>query len=296
MILVTALALLPGCARVMVTTTLHADGSYQRQEKLTMSSLNGSKGFNAYFHFRAEKDGVKYEKALEGDQPKLTITRDGIAGAKEPIDLEVVGENNKPLVSSQVSVGKQADGKILYTERLRWLGDPNVFNLEEYFADQRSIRAALPPAYRSQKTVVALTGASSELMNGLLLGPPKPYIVKAMLNKELAKVELLDAVTAFLEEHKQSWLPGITQEQETQLARSLLDIYVYKDLGKVDKSKPSQTGEMQMLVPLAYVVKAPGKVVQTNGTVSKDGRVYWGLVPLATAKHDIVLSVLCDPG
>ena len=88
-----------------------------------------------------------------------------------------------------------------------------------------------------------------------------------------------------------------SQDEETKLARSLLDIYVYKDMSKVDKAKPSSGMDpVPILDPLAYVVKPPGKVIETNGKISKDGRVYWGLVPLATAKHDIVLTVLCEPG
>ena len=296
--LILCLAVLAGCARARVTTEIHPDGSWTRTDVMTgQKKAEGSMAPSIEETFVIPSGNTwKATDSAKDSDVITTFVRKIAAGGSLKGDISVREDkaSEKLKMVNEVTVTRVGPHRYEYRETLRWTGDPpkdSASNPE----DIAQIKALLPKNLATDANAKALANRAFALATPMMWGPGDPLLGITMLHPDLAERRLRQRIGALLlKALEQQFGNQITEPERRELARKLIDTtFNATKPAKPDPSAPSQ--DSGNLTPLLFVLRAPGKLISSNGEVDElSGEVYWGLFPEAAAVQPVVLTAVFE--
>lgn len=289
---------LGACARARVTTAIKADGSWTRTV-----SLIGEEKKEAQMTPTLEDTFVipagaawKTHEEKKNEERTLTFDRELAAGASLDGDVSVKAAAGKLKLVNQATVARLGPNRFEYRETLHWKGDSTQIIGKIKQEDLAKVKANLPPELATDANAEALAQKTAELSAPLLFGPGDPLMTMAFLHPDLAVRRAGQRVGALLVKAlEQQFGDKLSLAQRKEVAFKMIQA-TFSSATVTPKVPPDPPkANSSGLVPLMFIVKAPGRVVSTNGEVDElTGEVFWGLFPEAAAFQDVVLKAVVE--
>ena len=307
-----------GCARVGGTTEVKADGSFTRTlvfvgEKPKVAGAPGA-GMSMgqtidQVVIVPREPGWEVSKTYKESEVTITAKKDFAAGENVIDDLRIKEGPNKPgsVLGNTVTVTKRPDGKLEYTEIIRWRGPKTDVGGE----DQKIVEELkrILPADKVTDTA-ALSVAAKSIQKDLvklILGPGEPLFGLLIAHQDYAEFKLKKSVGASIRRALETGFGDkLTPAERDAAIKAVLTEVTAK---ATSSSKPSPPGfgddenaegkkksGNDSMVAILLKVKLPGKVVETNGELDPEsGEVVWPFYSQAPAAGDITLTAICEP-
>jgi hypothetical protein len=295
---VIALALLTGCARARVTTEIHPDGSWTRTVLLTGSEKKEGSMAPSIDDTFVFPSGPGW-KATDGKQQNditKTFERTVAAGGSLKGDLSVREDtaSAKLKLVNEVTVTRVGPRRFEYRETLRWTGAPPK-DTGMKPADVADIKALLPKALATDANARALAERTYALAMPMMFGPGEPLLAISLMHPDLAERHARQRIgTILLKALEEQFGNQMQPAERRELARKLID----KTFASTRPSQPGPSAGQQKnssLTPLMFVLRAPGKLVSSNGEFDElSGEVYWALFPEAASMQPVVLTAVFE--
>ncbi|HEY0868412.1 MAG TPA: hypothetical protein VGE01_13585, partial [Fimbriimonas sp.] len=262
------LLLLAACARVNVGTEIRPDGSFQRKVVFSMTESKGAgpaQKIEDVFKVPSPGPGLQVARATKDEETEITVTRTVKAGTKVAKDAVILA-GKKPQFENEASVTALGDGRWLYSERLRWMGEKPPADMDPSDEFRVLIKKALPPT-ADTATIDRVTRKASTGIWRVLFGPGDPMLSLLFLHPSLAERRFRQRVAASVDGALVA--EGVPEERRRA---AMLELAKEADVRKI--LDPKQEAEKQSakpegssgpgLVPMLFTVKVPGEVLETN--------------------------------
>lgn len=294
-----AIALLAGCARARVTTEIRPDGSFSRTVLLSGPEKKEGQmapSIDDTFVFPAGAAWKVTDGKQQGDVTR-TFTRTIAAGASLQGDLSVRGDKASPTpkLVNEVTVTRLGPKRFEYKETLRWTGAPPKDSATKP-EDLAAIKAALPKPLATDANARAIADRAAALVLPMMFGPDDLLLAVSLMHPDLAERRAHQRLGAvLLKALEEQFGDQMTPDQRRDVARKLIET-------SFSSSRPSQPdaygGDGQKssgFTPLTFIVRAPGKLVSSNGEYDElSGEVYWALYPEAASLRPVVLTAVYE--
>lgn len=322
-------ALATGCSSARIVTEVSADGSYTRTLTFNLAAppmgkapkleeVNLPPSEKDWKHETKKKDQSVYytmSKAFKKGESaqdlnimqKVEKKKQPRFGAPPPKKEEKTVAPKILLVNS-VNVKEIAPGRFEYTETLAWKGKREVKNdilSEEEAKGLSELKAMMPKKLATDENVKKIQDAVLGIMTKIMFGPGEPLLGQLMMQTDYAIIECnIRLGNQLIEWLEKTWGADMTEAQRVKIAKKILEVIGLED--KINKSlkdaqkqgpgapkKEEKKKEETELLPMTFVLKFPGKVLETNGKLDRfSGRVVWCMYPQATTQKDVVLRVV----
>lgn len=225
--------------------------------------------------------------------PSYTATRTIAVGIPFSGDLTIKGEKTAKLASNEGIVKPLGDGTFEYVETLKWQGkrDVNGFNEAGNALTARgTIKAALPPGTSTQK-IDEVTNAAAMAVMRSLFGPSDPALDLLLTHREVA----------FRKIEKQVRLAVRPLVADDATAAKVAKTSVESVSSKPSEASETPSNKLQMdatkggPASIAYFVRFPGQILETNGIQEGVGTVMWRFYSEAAAIEDVKLRTVFRP-
>jgi hypothetical protein len=298
-----AAILLSGCARARVTTTIKADGSWTRTLVFTgAEKKEGSMMPPMEDSFVIPSGaGWKSQQGKKDDNLVVTLERTMASGASLKGDVSIKsGEADKLNMVNEVTVTRLGPRRFEYRETLRWKGDPPKSMLVKP-EDLAKIKADLPKALATDENARALAAKATELLIPMLFGPGDPLLAIGLLHPDLAERRASQKMGSLLMKVLEDQFGDKLQPAERrEVARKMIqEAFASSKMAPPDAGGPPDPSASKGsgLVPLMFVVKAPGRVVSSNGELDElAGEVFWAMFAEGASFKDLVLTAVVEVG
>ncbi len=296
-----AMAGLAGCGRAKVMTEIRPDGSFTRTVSLTgqekKEGMQMSPSLDDVFGAPAGTEWKKTE-AKKSEEVTNTYTRTVAAGGSLKGDLTLKAGEGKIQLANEVTVTRNGK-RVEYKETLHWSGDkpPDFGTIKK--EDLAEVVAALPKPLATDANARMLAERAATLLVPMMFGPGDPLLALGILHPDLAERRATQKIgTLMVKVLEDQFGDKMKPEERRQVAVKLIE----KGFSSAKPSQPDpsagppSTGKNGApLVPLMFVLKAPGKVVSTNGQIDEfTGEVYWALFGEAAVLKDVVLTAVFE--
>lgn len=295
-----ALALLAGCARSRITTEIKPDGSWTRTVTLTGQQQQEGMQMGSSLEdtfLLPSGDGWKSHEEKKEAERSLVFERTLPAGASLKGDLSIKDtEPGKLTLSNEVTVTRVAPGRFEYRETLRWTGAPpkNIgANMKP--EDLAQLKAALPKALATDENARAMAQRAAALAVPMLFGPGDPLLAIGLLHPDLAVHRASQRIGALmLKALEEQFGDKMQPAERREVARKLIDTtFAQAKPAKPDPAAGPPTDKGSGLTPLMFILKAPGKVISSNGDFDElSGEIYWALFPEAASLKPVTLTAV----
>jgi hypothetical protein len=297
-----ALVLLSGCARVKVTTEIKSNGSVTRivaftgQDKNEKSMQVGGT-IEESFVLPAGKEWKSRETKKDADRT-VTYERNLTAGHPFTGDVSIKdgAESGKLQLVNSVTVTRTGN-RFEYSEKLQWKGaPPQPADLKPQQLDE--IKALLPKSLATNENVRALADKAESFVVPALFGPGDPLLAIGLIHPDLAERRVTQRIGGvLLKALQEQFGDQLTAAQRRELALKFIKTSISSN--KVSQPDPSAQPEGPKnsggFNPLMFILKAPGRVISSNGEVDElTGEVYWALFSEAAAFRDVVLTAIIE--
>jgi hypothetical protein len=299
-LLFTMAILAGGCSRAKITTEIKPDGSFARTVVLTGKvKKEGMQvpGLDETFVLPAGSGWTSKEETKDDDRT-VTFVRTFAAGGASKGDLTLKGDQpDKPNLSNEASVMRSGPRRFEYRETLRWTGTiPDSMNKVKP-EDLAEIKAALPKALATDQNARGLMQHTATLMIPMLFGPGDSVLAIGMMHPELAERRLTQRIWSSLNQALQDQFGArMTADERRAVTTRLVRVSMSNTKPAApDPAAGPQGSNSSSLTPLMFILRAPGKVISTNG--ERDdfaGEIYWALYPEAALFKEVTLSAVCD--
>jgi len=297
-----AAILTSGCARARVTTTIKADGSWTRSVSLIGQDKKDATVTPTLEDTFVLPSGPAWKSSEEkkNDDRTLTFERTLAAGATLDGDVSIKSSvEGKLNLQNHVTVTRLAGNKFEYRETLHWKGDPTKILGKIKPEDLAKIKSKLPPDLATDANAQALADKTAELSVPLLFGPGDPLLAMGLLHPDLAVRRAGQRMGALMVKAlEEQFGDKLTAAQRRDIAvRMIQETFSSATTSSSMKPDPSSGPPKTSggLVPLIFIVKAPGRVVSSNGEVDElTGEVFWGLFSEAAGFKDVVLTAVVE--
>ena len=297
---VIVLALLTGCTRARITTEIHADGSWTRTILLAgpekkEGSMQVAPSLDDTFVFPS---GTAWKVTDGKQQNEITKTFERVVAAGGSVKGDLSLKEGKAAAAlklvNEVTVTRVGPRRFEYRETLRWAGaPPKDSGLKP--TDVADIKAALPKALATDANARALAERTYALAMPLMFGPGDPLLAISLIHPELAERRARQRIGAVLlkalEEQFGNQMPPA---ERRELARKLIE----KTFTATRPSQPDPSageGQNSSLTPLTFVLRAPGRLISSNGEFDElSGEVFWALFPEAASLQPVVLTAVYE--
>ena len=297
-----AAVLLSACARARVTTTIKADGSWVRtlaftgQEK--KSDMQMGPTLEETFVIPSGA-GWKSHEEKKKDERTVIAERTLPAGPRTQSDLTLKGSaEGKLTLVNDVSVSRTGPRRFEYRETLHWKGEPLKIGENIKPEDLAEIKAALPKPLATDANVRALAERTATLVLPVLFGPGDPLLAVGLLHPDLAERRITQRIgAALLKALEDQFGDKMQPAERREVARHLIATsFGTAKPAQPDPSAGPPSGKNNSgLTPLMFIVKAPGRVVSSNGEVDElNGEIYWALFSDAASLKDVVLTAIVE--
>ena len=243
--------------------------------------------------------GWKSHEAKKNEERTLILDRALAAGAALDGDISVkAGADGKLNMVNHATVSRLAPNRFEYRETLRWKGDPTKVLGKVKPEDLAKIKAKLPPELATDANAQALADKTAELSIPLLFGPGDPLLAMGFLHPDLAVRRAGQRMGALMVKAlEQQFGDKLTLAQRRDIASKMIQDAFSSATTTPNPPDPSSssTTNNSGFVPLIFILKAPGRVVSSNGEVDElTGEVFWGLFSEAAAFKDVVLTAVVE--
>jgi hypothetical protein len=298
-----AAILVSGCARARVTTTIKADGSWTRSVSLIGQEKKDSQMTPTLEDTFVLPSGPAWKSSEEkkNDDRTLTFERTLAAGATLDGDVSIKSDaGGKLKLQNHATVTRLAENRFEYRETLHWKGDPTKILGKIKPEDLAKIKSKLPAELATDANAQALADKTAELSVPLLFGPGDPLLAMGLLHPDLAVRRAGQRMGALMVKAlEQQFGDKLTAAQRRDIAaRMIQETFSSATTSSSMKPDPSSGPPSKSsggLVPLIFIVKAPGRVVSSNGEVDDlTGEVFWGLFSEAAGFKDVVLTAVVE--
>ena len=301
-ILLAAALLLSACARARVTTQIRSDGSWTRTVALTgqqkKDGLQVTPTLEDTFVIPAG-DGWKSTEETKDNNRMLTLERSLPVGATLQGDVSIKSsEPGKLRLLNHVAVKAAGPHQLEYRETLHWTGPPSKLLGDIRPEDLARLKSHLPQSLATDVNARALLDKVTELSAPVLFGPGEPLLAIGLLHPDLALYRANQRigavlVTALEQQFGEKMQPGERRNVAKQLIQEALNS------GKISQPDPTTVaatpGNNSGLTPLMFILKAPGKVVSTNGELDEfSGEIFWALFEEAASYEDVVMVAVLE--
>ncbi|MCH8273321.1 MAG: hypothetical protein IH851_00830 [Armatimonadetes bacterium] len=297
-----AALLVTGCAKMTALTEVNEDGSWTRTVKFTVvrsgdTPISGLE-IEEIFELPAGAEW-KITKEDAGDETIYTAVR-SVAPGEDAFQDVVIKDKNKVIMVNEISVRQIAPGRLEYREVIRWRGKTPEEITEPDAEIIQAIKEALPEGVGADEDIRDVALSLQRGFWRVLFGPGDPIFGQMIMHPDLAERRFKQRIGVEMNSVLESKFgDNLTVAQRRDVAVKMisfanLDEVVDEEKSEAEKSGP---GGASGLVALTFVVKLPGRIVETNGEVDKlTGEVFWGLYPEAAAVGEIVLRAVCEVG
>lgn len=299
--LAVACLMLIGCDRVVSTTDLAADTSYQRTVKYTHASNPAVPDDTKLTDLiRFEGDGWTTSTATKDANETLTATRRVKAGSGPLLESTLLAKG-KSFVEARVEVRKLPNGDLDYSETYTWVGPRNQKAAESDGANRerllKAIKEALPELTGDQAT--ELEGVLEDDLMRALLGPSQPMIMSIITQPELASKQLRGRayrlIVNYLTE-KKLVAAASAAKAARKIALSSTDEKAMASNTPTPPSDPNQKNDDPGMTLIQSEVKFPGTIVEADGeTDPVEGSVYWAFYAGAAERKPVRLHAVIRP-
>ena len=242
--------------------------------------------------------GWKSREEKKGEERTLILERTLAAGASLQGDLSLKGgEPGKLTLVNEVTVTRAGPRRFEYRETLRWKGDPPKIGEKIKPEDLAEIKAALPKALATDANARALAETTARLILPVLFGPGDPLLAVGLLHPDLAERRISARIGAvLLKALGDQFGDKMTAGERRDVARKLIATsFSTTKPSQPDPSSGPPSSKNSSLTPLMFIVKAPGKVVSSNGEIDElTGEVYWALFSDAASLKEVVLTAIVE--
>lgn len=295
--------LMTACARARVTTTIKPDGSWTRSVALIGQEKKEGQMTPTLEDTFVFPSGAAWKSSEEkkNEDRTMTFNRTVAAGASLQGDVSVkANAEGKLNLANEVTVTRTGPHRFEYRETLHWKGDPTKLLGNIKPEDLARIKADLPAPLATDANARALAQKTAELAIPLLFGPGDPLLSLGLLHPDLAVRRAGQRMGALMVKAlEEQFGDKLTAAQRREVARKMI-----QETFSEATSSPKMTPEMapgksssgnSAFVPLIFIVKAPGRVVSSNGEVDElTGEVFWGMFSEAAAFKDLVLTAVLE--
>lgn len=307
-VLLLAAVLLNGCARVVATTELKPDGSWNR--KLVFhATVPSDKGMTLgpkpeeIFGFPTAP-AWKITRTRKDDELILTAERTMKSGETLPSDLLLKGPKGAARLTNTVTVRQIAPGRWEYRETLHWNG-PTPAEMQKMPAEfSTEMRRLLPPALATEENLKSLAQVFLREMWHVIYGPGDPLLSQILMNPDLVERKVIRRIGSALNKALlDRFGEKMTESQRIAVVRELVRKSVEgTQASNKEKADPNKTmndnpnkGPDATLTSLLFAIKLPGKIVSSNGELDEfTGEVYWSCYTEAAAVGDVTMTAVCD--
>ena len=288
------------CARARVTTTIKADGSWTRSVSLIGQDKKEGQMTPTLEDTFVIPSGAAWKSHEEKKNEERTLTLERVLAAGASLDGDVsvkAGAEGKLNMVNQATVTQVAPNRFEYRETLRWKGDPTKILGKVKPEDLAKIKAKLPVELATDANAQALADKTAELSIPLLFGPGDPLLAMGFLHPDLAVRRAGQRIGALMVKAlEQQFGDKLSAAQRRDIASKMIqDTFSSATTTPNPPDPSSTTTNSSGFVPLIFIVKAPGRVVSSNGEVDElTGEVFWGLFSEAAAFKDVVLTAVVE--
>jgi hypothetical protein len=288
------------CAHARVTTTIKSDGAWTRNVALIgQEKKEGQMTPTLEDTFVIPSGpGWKSHEEKKNEERTLILDRALAAGAALDGDISVkAGADGKLNMVNHATVSRLAPNRFEYRETLRWKGDPTKVLGKVKPEDLAKIKAKLPPELATDANAQALADKTAELSIPLLFGPGDPLLAMGFLHPDLAVRRAGQRMGALMVKAlEQQFGDKLTLAQRRDIASKMIQDAFSSATTTPNPPDPSSSPTNNSgFVPLIFILKAPGRVVSSNGEVDElTGEVFWGLFSEAAAFKDVVLTAVVE--
>jgi len=291
------------CGRARVTTVIKPDGSWTRTVVLVGQEKKEGQMTPAIEETFAVPSGPawKTHEEKKGDERTLTFERTLALGAKVAGDVTIKApEKGRVNLVNEATVTRVGPHRFEYRETLHWKGDPPKGFATVKPEELAKIKANLPAPLATDANAQALAQKTAELSIPLLFGPGDPLLATGFLHPDLAVRRLGQRIGGvMIKALEEQFGDKLTVAQRREIARHVIEetfssVTATPKIGPPDPGS-SGPGNNATFVPLIFIVKAPGRVVSSNGEVDDlTGEVFWGLFSDAAAFKDLVFTAVVE--
>jgi hypothetical protein len=296
-----AAVLSSACARARVTTTIQPDGSWTRSVSLSGQEKKEGQMAPTLEDTFVLPSGAAWKSHEEKKNEERTLIFDRALAAGASLDGDVsvkAGTDGKLNMVNQAIVTRLAPNRFEYRETLHWKGDPTKVVDKIKTEDLAKLKANLPAALATDANARALAAKTAELSIPLLFGPGDPLLAMGFLHPDLAVRRASQRVGALMVKAlEEQFGDKLTPAQRREVAIKMIQ-ETFSSATVTPKPPDPSSGpstNTSGFVPLIFIVKAPGRVVSSNGEVDDlTGEVFWGLFSEAAAFKDVVLTAVVE--
>jgi hypothetical protein len=295
-----ATVLSSACARARVTTTIQPDGSWTRSVSLIGQEKKEGQMTPTLDDTFVIPSGAAWKSSEEKKNEERTLTLERVLAPEASIegDVSVKAAAGKLNMVNQATVTRLGPNRFEYRETLRWKGDPTKVVDKIKTEDLAKLKANLPAALRTDANARALAAKTAELSIPLLFGPGDPLLAMGFLHPDLAVRRASQRVGALMVKAlEEQFGDKLTPAQRREVAIKMIQ-ETFSSATVAPKPPDPSSGpstNTSGFVPLIFIVKAPGRVVSSNGEVDElTGEVFWGLFSEAAAFKDVVLTAVVE--
>lgn len=291
-----------GCGRARVTTAIKPDGSWTRTVVFTGPEKKEGQVTPTLEDTFVFPSGAVWKSSEEKKDSDRIVTLERVlaAGAALQGDISIKsGVKDKLSLVNQATVTRAGPRRFEYRETLRWKGDPVKLIGDPETQDLAKIKASLPAPLATDANARAIARKTTELAVPLLFGPNDPLLAIGLFHPDLALRRAGQRMgTLLIKALEEQFGDQLTPTQRRDVARKLIQ-ETFSSANPSTKISPpdpnSASHDSSGLVPLMFVLKAPGRVVSSNGEVDDlTGEVFWALFSDAAAFQDVVLTAVVE--
>jgi len=288
------------CAHARVTTTIKPDGSWMRSVALIGQEKKEGQMTPTLEDTFVLPSGAAWKSHEEKKNEERTLFFDRALAVGASLDGDVsvkAGAEGKLNLVNQATVTRLAQNRYEYRETLHWKGDPTKVAGKIKPEDLAKIKANLPGALATDANAQALADKTAELSIPLLFGPGDPLLAMGFLHPDLAVRRAGQRIGALMVKAlEQQFGDKLSAAQRRDIASKIIQDTFSSATTTPNPPDPSSASTSSSgFVPLLFVVKAPGRVVSSNGEVDElTGEVFWGLFSEAAAFKDVVLTAVVE--
>lgn len=296
---VAACVVLAGCARVRVTTSIQADGSWTRTVVLISPEKKDLQVMPTLEDTFVVPSGAGWtsKEGKQTDERVLTLERVVVAGASLQGDVSIkAGDGAKLKLVNEAKVTRVGPHRFEYRETLRYTGEPNKLLGEIKAEDLGKIRSYLPKPLATDANARALAQKMAVLAAPMLFGPGDPLLAIGLLHPDLAARRAGQRLGALLiKALEEQFGDQLQPAQRREVARQLIDdTFTSSKISPPDPAAAS-SNKNSGITPLMFTVKTPGRVVSSNGELDElSGEVFWAFFDEAAAFNDVVLTAVIE--
>lgn len=293
------LAVVTGCARARVTTSIQPDGSWTRTVVLSGQEKKDMQVTPTLEDTFVVPSGAAWKQKDESKNSERTLTLERILapGASLQGDLSLkAGANGKLRLANEVVVTRVGPHRFEYRETLKWKGDPESLTADLKPETLNEIKSILPKALATDANARALSDKIAELSIPMLFGPGDPLLAMGLLHPDLAVRRAGQRIGALLlKSLEEQFGDQLTPDQRKAIARKAIQQAFDSAKVSTDPAAASAKKDNGGLTPLMFIVQTPGRVVSTNGEVDElSGDVFWALFDAAASIKDVVLTAVIE--